>query len=62
VELSQPTAGKVAAAALGQGFIVNDASPTRVRFAPPLVIGHDDIDAFLAAWPGILDDAYGGPR
>jgi acetylornithine/N-succinyldiaminopimelate aminotransferase len=60
VELSQPMAGKVAAAALTHGFIVNDASPTRVRLAPPLVIGHDDVDAFLAAWPAILDDAYGG--
>ena len=61
VELSAPLAGKVAAAALAHGFIVNDASPTRVRLAPPLVIGHDDVDAFLAAWPGILDDAYGDP-
>ena len=44
------------------GFIVNNPTPDRVRLAPPLVIGHDDVDAFLAAWPGILDDAYGGTR
>ena len=43
-------------------FIVNNPTPERVRIAPPLVIGHDDVDAFLAAWPGILDDAYGGPQ
>ena len=47
---------------LAAGFIVNNPTPDRVRLAPPLVIGHDDVDAFLAAWPGILDDAYGGPR
>ena len=40
---------------------MNNPTPDRVRLAPPLVIGHDDVDAFLAAWPGILDDAYGGP-
>jgi acetylornithine aminotransferase len=27
-----------------------------VRLAPPLVLGDDDAEAFLAAWPGILDD------
>ena len=48
------------AAALARGFIVNNPTPGRVRLAPPLVIGDDDVDAFLAAWPGILDDAYGG--
>ena len=57
----EPLSAEVAAAALAQGFIVNNPTPDRVRLAPPLVIGHDDVDAFLAAWPGILDDAYGGP-
>ena len=61
LDLSQPLSAEVAAAALAHGFIVNNPTPDRVRLAPPLVIGHDDVDAFLAAWPGILDDAYGGP-
>ena len=61
LDLSEPVSAQVAAAALAQGFIVNNPTPERVRLAPPLVIGHDDVDAFLAAWPGILDDAYGGP-
>jgi acetylornithine/N-succinyldiaminopimelate aminotransferase len=62
LDLSRPLAAEVAAAALAHGFIVNNPAPDRVRLAPPLVIGHDDVDAFLAAWPGILDDAYGGTR
>jgi acetylornithine/N-succinyldiaminopimelate aminotransferase len=62
LDLSRPLAAEVAAAALAHGFIVNNPTPDRVRLAPPLVIGHDDVDAFLAAWPGILDDAYGGTR
>jgi acetylornithine/N-succinyldiaminopimelate aminotransferase len=62
LDLSRPLAAEVVAAALAHGFIVNNPTPDRVRLAPPLVIGHDDVDAFLAAWPGILDDAYGGTR
>ena len=31
--------------------------PDTVRLAPPLVLGDDDVDAFRAAWPAILDDA-----
>jgi acetylornithine/N-succinyldiaminopimelate aminotransferase len=62
LDLSLPLAAEVAAQALAHGFIVNNPTPDRVRLAPPLVIGHDDVDAFLAAWPGILDDAYGGTR
>ena len=62
LDLSRPLSAEVAAAALTHGFIINNPTPDRVRLAPPLVIGHDDVDAFLAAWPGILDDAYGGPQ
>jgi len=28
-----------------------------VRLAPPLVLGDDEAEAFLAAWPRILDTA-----
>ncbi len=45
------------AAAQRAGFIVNNPTPRRIRLAPPLVLTEDDADAFLAAWPGILDDA-----
>jgi acetylornithine aminotransferase len=60
LDLSSPVSAQVATAALAKGFIINNPTPDRVRLAPPLVISHDDVDAFLAAWPGILDDAYGG--
>ena len=60
LDLSEPRSAEVGVAALEHGFIINNPTPSRVRLAPPLVIGHDDVDAFLAAWPAILDDAYGG--
>jgi acetylornithine/N-succinyldiaminopimelate aminotransferase len=51
---------RIAAAALARGFIVNNATPDRLRLAPPLVLTQDDAAAFLAAWPAILDDAQEG--
>ncbi|WP_166391395.1 acetylornithine transaminase [Nocardioides ochotonae] len=50
----------VVAAAQSAGWIINATGPDRVRFAPPLVVGTEEIDAFLAAWPGILDAAGEG--
>jgi acetylornithine/N-succinyldiaminopimelate aminotransferase len=47
----------VVAAARSHGFLVNATGPHTVRLAPPLVLGDDDVDAFRAAWPAILDDA-----
>jgi acetylornithine aminotransferase len=47
----------IAAAALERGFIVNNATPQRVRLAPPLVVSDDDVAALLGAWPAILDAA-----
>ena len=48
---------RIAAAALARGFILNNATPDRVRLAPPFVLTDADADAFLAAWPAILDAA-----
>ena len=42
------------------GFIVNPPTPHRIRLAPPLVLTREQADAFLEAWPAILDTAYGG--
>ena len=50
-------APRVVAAARSHGFIVNATGPHTVRLAPPLVLGDDEAESFLAAWPGILDDA-----
>jgi acetylornithine aminotransferase len=51
----------VVTAARAHGFIVNATGPHTVRLAPPLVLGDDDVDAFRAAWPAILDAAAHHP-
>ncbi|QDH11289.1 acetylornithine transaminase [Nocardioides dongxiaopingii] len=62
LDLASDVSAEVAAAALAHGFIVNNPTPRRIRLAPPLVLTDDDVTAFLAAWPAILDDATGeGP-
>lgn len=58
VLLTEERTAAVAAAALNAGFIVNNATPRRIRLAPPLVLTDDDAEAFLRAWPRILDEAW----
>ncbi len=58
VELADPVAPAVARAAHDVGFIVNAATPTRIRLAPPLVVDAGDLRSFAAALPGVLDAAY----
>ncbi|HWI42503.1 MAG TPA: acetylornithine transaminase [Nocardioides sp.] len=55
--LSEPRAAEVVTAAQDAGFILNAATPERIRMAPPLVLTDADIDSFGAAWPAILDAA-----
>ncbi|MFW6865738.1 acetylornithine transaminase [Nocardioides sp. CPCC 206347] len=55
--LAEPKSAEVASAAQDAGFIVNAATPERIRMAPPLVLTEADADSFLAAWPQILDHA-----
>ncbi|GAB3665659.1 acetylornithine transaminase [Nocardioides korecus] len=57
LSLCQDKAPDVVAAAQDAGWIVNATSPSRVRLAPPLVLTDADADAFVAAWPGLLDAA-----
>ncbi len=57
LDLAEEKSADVTAAALAAGFIVNNPTPGRIRLAPPLVLTEDDAAAFLAAWPGILDEA-----
>lgn len=59
IELAADRSAEVASAALAAGFIVNNPTPTAIRLAPPLVLTDDDADAFLAAWPAILEEAMG---
>ncbi len=55
--LAQEKAPAVVAAAQDAGWIINATGPDRVRLAPPLVLGDADVEAFVAAWPGLLDAA-----
>lgn len=59
LDLSADVSAAVAAAALAHGFIINNPTPQRIRLAPPLVLTDDDAEAFLTAWPAILDEAFG---
>lgn len=58
LDLDHPHAAEVVAAGRERGFLLNNPTPSRLRFAPPLVLTDAEIDEFLAAWPGILDAAY----
>jgi acetylornithine/N-succinyldiaminopimelate aminotransferase len=58
VVLVDDRAAEVTAAGLRAGFIVNNATANRVRLAPPLVLTADDAEAFLRAWPAILEEAH----
>jgi acetylornithine/N-succinyldiaminopimelate aminotransferase len=60
LDLTEAVSAEVTAAALEAGFILNNPTPERIRLAPPLVLTEAQADSFLAAWPGILDTAYGG--
>ncbi|HEU5332866.1 MAG TPA: acetylornithine transaminase [Actinocrinis sp.] len=55
VELTTATAARLADAALDAGFVVNAVTPTAVRLAPPLILTEDQVRAFLAALPALLD-------
>lgn len=55
--LAEAKAPAVVAAAQEAGWIINATGPDRVRLAPPLVVTDADVDAFVAAWPGLLDAA-----
>ncbi|WP_137145278.1 acetylornithine transaminase [Mycolicibacterium sp. CR10] len=57
IVLTAQAAKPVEVAAREAGFLVNAAAPDIVRLAPPLVITDDQVGAFLAALPGILDQA-----
>ncbi|HLN78780.1 MAG TPA: acetylornithine transaminase [Nocardioidaceae bacterium] len=59
LDLAKPVASEATAAALQQGFIINDCAPDRVRLAPPLVLTEEQAASFVEAWPAILDEAFG---
>src|SRR3954469_976452 len=56
VVLASEAAKPVETAARDAGFLVNAAAPDVIRLAPPLIITEGQIDDFLAALPGVLDN------
>ncbi|MDX3228533.1 acetylornithine transaminase [Streptomyces sp. ME19-01-6] len=59
IVLTKSLAPQVQQAAQDAGLLVNAVAPDVVRLAPPLVIGDEEVDAFLGAFPGALDAAQG---
>lgn len=62
IVLSEPLAPQAQQAAQGAGLLVNVPAPDVLRLMPPLTIGDAEVDAFLGALPGALDEAYGDGR
>jgi acetylornithine/N-succinyldiaminopimelate aminotransferase len=50
----------VADAALDAGLVVNAVTPSAVRFAPPLLVGDDEIEEALAILGAVLDALSAG--
>ncbi|MEU7568198.1 acetylornithine transaminase [Streptomyces fradiae] len=59
IVLTEPLAPRVQQAAQDAGLLVNAPAPDVVRLMPPLIVGDDDVDAFVRALPGVLDEAIG---
>lgn len=57
VVLNQPQGKAFEGAARAAGFLVNAASPTVIRLAPPLILSEAQADTFVTALPAILDTA-----
>ena len=57
IVLGDDLAPKVSAVAQARGFIVNPATPRRIRLAPPLVLTETQAATFVDAWPTILTEA-----
>ena len=41
-----------------RGFIVNAVTPSAIRIAPPLIVSAEQLDTFVAALPGMIDEAH----
>jgi acetylornithine aminotransferase len=55
VGLTGPVAHRVVSAALERGLIVNAASDTSIRIAPPLIVSDEQIDEFLHLFTSALE-------
>ncbi|HEV7743247.1 MAG TPA: acetylornithine transaminase [Pseudolysinimonas sp.] len=57
IGLAEPMAHRVVAEALGRGLIINAASDSRIRLAPPLIIGDAEIAEFIPLFTAALEAA-----
>lgn len=57
IGLAEPIAHRVVADALTRGLIVNAASDTRIRLAPPLIIGDAEVTEFVHLFSAALEGA-----
>ncbi|MFI1964778.1 acetylornithine transaminase [Streptomyces pathocidini] len=62
IVLTESAAPHVQRAAQEAGLLVNAVAPDVVRLAPPLIVGDGEVDAFLRAFPAVLDAADGDRR
>jgi acetylornithine/succinyldiaminopimelate/putrescine aminotransferase len=53
-ELDGRESKDVAAACLSRGLVVNNVTPTALRFAPPLTVSDDEIDEAVAILKEVL--------
>ncbi|SDJ90521.1 acetylornithine transaminase [Streptomyces indicus] len=60
--LTEPLAPQVQQAAQDAGILVNAPAPDVVRLMPALTIGDAEVESFLQALPGILDQALAAGR
>jgi acetylornithine/N-succinyldiaminopimelate aminotransferase len=56
-DLDAADAPAVVAAGLDAGYLLNATGPSTLRFVPPLVLSEADVDAFAAAFGGIVAGA-----
>ncbi|MFD9824171.1 acetylornithine transaminase [Streptomyces violascens] len=62
VVLAEPLALQVQQVAEDAGLLVNAVAPEVIRLAPPLILGDDDVAAFLDTLPRALDRVHAGWR
>ena len=55
IGLSKPVADQVAAAALELGLIINAATDSSIRLAPPLIVGDDEIAEFVTIFTAAVE-------
>ena len=56
VVLHQPLAAEAQKAALAAGLIINNATPDRLRLAPPLILSEDEAAEAVATLRSVLDE------